>query len=928
MRTNFYSKSTGLYVNFNPLKIDSRVKKAAEDEGLVLTWDDEGRINNIDFDDAKRLLKRLGSFMLTPVEYWKVVRDAEKAGNKEMLGSSVSDKFCEWLNRAYFREGTFIENPEVVGKYKYSGEKQKSVYPPGAPGWFNPERNINYASGVPKKVEVFREKFATSWKYWSPDLGLEASPLRTSAPIRGYVTSVGKPSFDLGIPVDCRQPMLMIRECRKIPLNPPIKQELLDELEELLQNHTIIIKNPRKKQAYQEFYSKFEQYVHFVERYGSLFRISKELTVYKQREHLLDVLGLLKTIAISKYDKKRVDRIDRVAEKLSDNKCKKITFEEFADFVKSSETRLNSSLKENKDIIFVMGHKNPDTDTCISSLVEAYRNSLMDKRVAYIPVIQSHKIPDEVVRLLGKEISDKIILHKNPIYEKAKTTGLCRWISVDQNREPAVQKYFISIIDHHIVSDIAKSQDLPKTLEMAGSCTALVTNKILGMGLYFDSRIAKILYGATLMDTENRVAHKMTVKDFLVMDYLKEISQTESDDEFYSDLMSYLLNTNDPEILFRRDYKEDWGFGFAVAKVKHAFDTDGNVLKKQLIGRVLELAKQNNTDKNLPLTAIRITDYEADNETVNRERVYLVFNKNSTKEFIETTFNLLEKHIIFEFGADPRFKMRKTQEFVEFWGTGLQLSRKKTAPVLEPVVKVFNEYFYSPSLKLWIRRDFLKNTNLVKKAIKKLKIRPSTDCENRINYINYPEAKKLTAALSYSMLSLREYWLVLNDAKKINDIQMIESLQGSNFVEFLDTLIKNKRYAIEHPKLKGDLIVGKEKEVFVPDGKPGLVHPDEIDLATGIPKKVRKPNEYGNPELWRYWEPDSDMVIPTRSYIFLLKQPCWDGKSHIGDSFPNLGIRPCCKKVAPPKVNIDYDKNKLLVKIVREGDTISYFWTR
>lgn len=83
---------------------------------------------------------------------------------------------------------------------------------------------------------------------------------------------------------------------------------------------------------------------------------------------------------------------------------------------------------------------------------------------------------------------------------------------------------------------------------------------------------------------------------------------------------------------------------------------------------------------------------------------------------------------------------------------------------------------------------------------------------------------------------------------------------------------------------------------------------NQIDLKTGLPNKVRLPFEYGNPDLWRYWEPDSDLVIPTRSYIFLLKQPCWDGKFHINDSLPNLGIRPCCKKVKMPEIKINLQK--------------------
>ncbi|MFA6089118.1 MAG: hypothetical protein WC755_04605 [Candidatus Woesearchaeota archaeon] len=927
----FYSKSTGLYVSISPLKIDSRVKKAAEKEGIVLNWDDEGRINNIDFDDSKNLLKSLNSCMLTPIEYWKVLKDAKELNCKEMFDSLVSDKFCEWLDRVYLKDNTCIDHSNIVAKYSYAGKKTKIECPFGRPGWMNPENNINYKTGHPIKVNLFREKFVASWKYWSLDF--KVTKLDALAPIRGYITSVGKPSLDLGIPVDNRQPMLMVRECRKVPLTLPIKQEILDKLNVLLETYVHITKNLTNKKAYDIFYSKFEEYVDFSKKYGVLFRTSNEVTIYKAREQLIDILGLLKIIAISKNDKKRIELIDFVAKQLFDIDSNKISLDKLVEFAKSSETRLIFALKENKDVVFVMGHKNPDADTCICCLFESYRNSLVDKKTTFIPIIQSHKIPDEVIAILGKEISNSLLLHKNKNYKKAIMTGLCRWISVDQNREPLFQKYFVSIIDHHIVSDIAKNQDLPKTLELTGSCTALVTNKLLGMGLYFDEKIAKILYGATLLDTENRVLHKMTIKDSLIMDYLKQESKTQNDDYFYGELMSYLLNTNDSYILFKRDYKEDWGFGFAVVKVKHVFDKSGNVLKKQLISKILDLANKNNIEKNLPLTIIRITDYEDDNDTVNRERVYLTFNKNSTSEFIKAIFDVLENHVLFEFGNNSKFKLKKTAQFIEFWGTGLQLSRKKTAPILEPVVKAFNEYFYSPSIKLWIKRDFLKATSLVKTSMKKVRLKISKDNNNRINYITYPEAKKLLGSLSYSMLSLREYWLVLNDAKKIKDIQMIKSLQGSNFVEFLDTIIKNKNCAIEHPKLeysklKGYLTTGKEKKVFIPKGNPGLIHPKDIDLNSGIPKIVRKPNEYGNPELWRYWEPDSNFVIPTRSYIFVLKQPCFDGKFHIDDSFPNLGIRPCSKKVTLPKVVISKDNSTLIIKIVQEGDVCSYFWKR
>lgn len=865
----FYSKSTGLYVSRKPLKIDARVKEASTKADIEMDWDDEGIINNIDFDNSKKLLEQLDSRMLTPKEYWLVYKDALNQDDKDMISQLTSNKYTEWLDRVYTADKIFIDNPKIIGRYIYDGDKLKSGHPTGRPGWFNPENNISEL-GEPVTVDVKREKFSQSWKYWSPDLTV--TKLGYCAPIRGYVTSVGKPSFDLGIPVDSRQPKLMIREARDKPLSLLIDESIIEQ-------------------------SSSSDIIEFVEKYGELFSTSKDSLIYKLRESFFDRLG---DVALEKDISKAVSKINPSNIRPS--------FEDFEKFVRNSSKSLEVAINEKKDLVFVMGHKNPDTDTVISSLFEAYRNSLIDNTAAYIPIVQSDRMPDEISRLLG-DISKSVVLHNNPLYLNAKSSGLARWISVDQNREPEVQKFFISIIDHHRVTESAKNLDVAKTLEMLGSTAALITRKYLGMGFELDYGMARLLYGAALMDTENRVTHKMTPKDYKIMDYLKKVSGVNNDDEMYGDLMSYLLNTDDAELLFKRDYKEDWGFGFAVTKIKNGFDKQGTVLKQNLIERLVDLTHENNIRKNLPLTLLKVTDYESDNERVNRERVYFIFN-NADKKFVDSIRDALKSIVMFEFPDD---NIAVNEQYIEFWGTGMQLSRKKTAPVIEPINHAFNKYFYSPSVNMWIKREFLKKTA-------KISGEYSVDEYGRINYITFEEAKKISEENNFSMLSLKDYWIVLNDAKKIKDSQMIESLQGSNFVEFLDTRIINRKTIIHHDK--------EEQDINVPQGNPGLIHPDDIDLSTGLPKNVRPPNEYGNPELWRYWQPDTDEVIPCRSFIFLLDQPCLDMKFHPGESFPNLGIRPMIKSVVYPEVSMSIKEQTLAVQIEDEDDTKTYNWPK
>ena len=176
------------------MKIDSRVKKAVERLKLKIQWDDEGRINFVDFDDAKKIVASLGSSILSPVEYRKVLQDAKEEKDSNMVQEMMSDKYCEWLDRVYLIDKHRIDHPTIIAPWNYRGKRQKSIEPVGKPGWFTPEGNIDVKLGLPKKISLFREKFATSWKYRSPDFSVTAH--RPRAIIRGYVTSVGKPSFD------------------------------------------------------------------------------------------------------------------------------------------------------------------------------------------------------------------------------------------------------------------------------------------------------------------------------------------------------------------------------------------------------------------------------------------------------------------------------------------------------------------------------------------------------------------------------------------------------------------------------------------------------------------------------------------------------------------------------------------------------------
>lgn len=926
----FYSESLGAYVATQPLKVDDRVVKAASELGIELSWDDEGRIKDITYLDSKKLSEKLGAVMLSPSDYWKVYNEAIEKGDTETIEQLHSDQSTEWLDVIFEKDEDgnvfMIEHPKIVKTdvgIKYEGERKKIAVPEGRPGWFNPQDNINPETGLPIHIDLKREKgtpawTSANWKYWSVFKANE--PV---AAIRGYVTSSGTPSLDCDIPVEAKQPVLMLRECRKELLGPAINPELMKAANEFVEKYILTTVNRpavQNPQEHEVFYSNRQSFFDFLKKSGKEFVNSKDKEAQKVKEKIIDMLGIIRVMAKTKSDQNTIERADELSQDLFSVKKEDVNFISFSSFVHNSQEKLKEALSEKKRIVFVMGHKNPDTDTAVSCLTEAYRNNLLDKNTFYVPVIQGSRIPDEIRKLLGDEISNSILLTDNPDYNVALNSGQARWILVDQNVSE-VQRYAVSIVDHHILSSKAQKQDVSKTWEMAGSTTALVAQKFHGMGVDVDRDLARILYGATLMDTENRSDKKMTYKDGLVMDDLKNISGIEDDKEFYQDLMSRLLNTDDAELLFNRDYKQDWGiFGFAVAKVKGAFDERGREIKKDLLDRLMNLAKKNNSDKNFPLTIVKVADYLGDNETINRERVYLIFNQYVLPEFRDTMFKFITKIIQNEF-KNKNVQIRQTDNSVDFWGVGDQLSRKATAPFLEPIVEAFNEYYYSPSTGLFAKREFLKINEQIKQTANELGIELSADREGRINNITYNEAKQLLDRLGLDAMSLSEYWKILKEAEENRDEQMLKHLRSAGFVEFLDTVIIDGKHIIDHPKVikteSGYEYEGEKKEVVVPEGVPGLVYPEDINLETGFPEIVQDPRKYGDKRLWRYWSPDAPICVPTRGHIFLLNQPSFDTKIHPDDALPNLGIRPCCRTVKPPIVEIIKDERGITAKIIK-----------
>lgn len=913
----YFSPSLNLHVSIKPLAVDDRVVEAAGRAGIKLDWDDQCRIVNISFADARRLLDALGSTMLSPKQYWELYHEAAAAGDAKLLAALASDSATEWLDAVFVRDGdgklAMIEHPEIAFdgvKATFSGQAVDPRQPEGKPGWFRPLHNIDPATGMPKQVSLHRDPGQTGesgaqWKYW-------ASPQSNEpvSAIRGYVTSSGTPSFDLGIPASAVAPVLTIRECRAQPLEPALDADLIaaaDRLSTLYGTTLALAPGQKDSEPHQAFYDHRQLVFEAIEQHADGLRANGGAKLREVREKLADILGTLRLEAEAREDSEAISTLLASTRRIFGDAPALAGDKEFRDFAASSRADLAAALMGDKPVVFVMGHPNPDTDTAISALIEAWRSSLVDPDTLYVPVMQTKRIPDEIAELLGPGLAADYVLSAEPGYQQLAQSGRPRWILVDQNVSD-VQRFAIGIVDHHTLSENAERQDVPKTWEMMGSCSAQVAQKLYGIGGNPGGEVSRLLYGATLMDTENRLDAKMTYRDALIMDRLRGSAGVTDDGQLYHALMSSLLGTADAEQLFGRDYKQDWGtFGFAVAKVQGCFGHDGECLRPELISELQAWADANNRSKNFPLTLVKLVNYENGNERVERERMYLVFNDHASPELQEAMRGAIEtlaKHYLGEQTATNR-----GEGYIEYLGSGKQLSRKVVAPAFEQIVKLYNGHFYSESTGLYVSREFLKDSPAIRSAAAELSIALSAKPDGTINYISYEDSKRLLDKLGLQMLSLEEYWKVYREARTLRDEQMQAHLRSADHVEYLDTLILDRKSLLHHPVIDEQAgvvsVSGDRIEAAVPEGLPGLIKPDEIDPATGLPGIVHQPNQYGDRSLWRYWSPDADLVVPTRGHIFLYGQPALDLKVHPGERFANLGIRAAAKSLELPAVVLE-----------------------
>ena len=207
---------------------------------------------------------------------------------------------------------------------------------------------------------------------------------------------------------------------------------------------------------------------------------------------------------------------------------------------------------EDGKTIYVIGHKNPDSDTVISAIAYARLLNMLgydaqarisepiNRETAYILKHADVEVPEELL----DASAENIFLVDHSEYA--------------QSIEGMQDAHIVGILDHHGVGTVSTGNQVLYEAKPIGSTATIIWIDYLNYGLEIDKTTAHILLGALLSDTTNLTVTSTTKADILAKQELSKLALIDDPDQFYLELhkeaLSYEGMSNE-EILFY-DYKE------------------------------------------------------------------------------------------------------------------------------------------------------------------------------------------------------------------------------------------------------------------------------------------------------------------------------------------------------------------------------------
>ncbi len=301
--------------------------------------------------------------------------------------------------------------------------------------------------------------------------------------------------------------------------------------------------------------------------------------------------------------------------------------------------------------ITVVGHRNPDTDSIVTSLVLGV---LLKKRGKQILGFSDFKVETGRAGELNKET--KFVLN----YFNQETPALIENIQdkevflvdcgkPEQSIEGLEESRIVAVLDHHRMGGIKTSSPIFYRAEPQGSSSTILTKMFLENNISLNKKQAGLLLAGVLSDTLNLSSPTTTQKDKEVVKILSKISG-EKPEKLAGEMFKAKSDISDipTQELVRKDYKEyeadGLKFGIGVWETTNPSQIEER--KKEIISSLKKLKKERKL-KLLFFASVDILKREA--------KLFLVGEKE--KEIAQRVFKKEEKSsLIFLPGVVSRKK--------------------------------------------------------------------------------------------------------------------------------------------------------------------------------------------------------------------------------------------------------------------------------
>lgn len=204
-----------------------------------------------------------------------------------------------------------------------------------------------------------------------------------------------------------------------------------------------------------------------------------------------------------------------------------------------------------KDIVYVIGHKCPDTDSVTSAVAYAKLLNMLGHKAKAVMAGKANNETKFSFDYLGLELPDiiddatgkKLILVDHSEYAHA----------LNGTKEAEI----IKIIDHHIPGDIAKERKTDDILIHTGACATLIYEEYCKQGITIDKETAGILLTGIISDT-NDLKRIVTDDDKKAYKKLKKIADIKDLEGYCQKMYEAFLSYDgmDDDEIFMNDYKE------------------------------------------------------------------------------------------------------------------------------------------------------------------------------------------------------------------------------------------------------------------------------------------------------------------------------------------------------------------------------------